>query len=147
MPQTARGRRLMGEINVVPYIDVMLVLLIIFMITAPLLTQGVKVELPKAAAEPLPAQHLKPLVLSVDRAGRWYLNLGAAPQAPLDETTVEMRAAAVLRRAPETQVLLKADTAVAYGRVVQAMVVLQRAGASKVGFITEPLPAPTRPRG
>ena len=88
MAQTARGRRLMGEINVVPYIDVMLVLLIIFMITAPLLTQGVKVDLPRAAAEPLEAQRLKPLVLSVDRAGRWYLNVGGDPQAVLDENTV-----------------------------------------------------------
>jgi biopolymer transport protein TolR len=140
MAQTARGRRLMGEINVVPYIDVMLVLLIIFMITAPLLTQGVKVDLPRAAAEPLEAQRLKPLVLSVDRAGRWYLNVGGDPQAVLDENTVAARAAAVLGREPETQVLVKADNAVAYGRVVQAMVVLQHAGARKIGFITEPPP-------
>ena len=140
MAQTARGRRLMGEINVVPYIDVMLVLLIIFMITAPLLTQGVKVDLPRAAAEPLEAQRLKPLVLSVDRTGRWYLNVGGDPQAVLDENTVAARATAVLSREPETQVLVKADNAVAYGRVVQAMVVLQRAGARKIGFITEPPP-------
>lgn len=131
----------MGEINVVPYIDVMLVLLIIFMITAPLLTQGVKVDLPRAAAEPLEAQRLQPLVLSVDRAGRLYLNVGGNPQAALDEATVAARAAAVLRKEPETQVLVKADTAVAYGRVVQAMVVLQHAGARKIGFITEPPPA------
>ncbi len=144
MPQTARGRRLMGEINVVPYIDVMLVLLIIFMITAPLLTQGVKVDLPRAAAEPLEAQRLQPLVLSVDRAGRLYLNVGANPQAVLDERTVGARAAAVLRRAPETQVLVKADSAVAYGRVVQAMVVLQQAGARKIGFITQPPPGAGR---
>jgi biopolymer transport protein TolR len=132
----------MGEINVVPYIDVMLVLLIIFMITAPLLTQGVKVDLPKAAAEPLEAQRLQPLVLSVDRAGRWYLNVGGNPQAALDENAVATRAAALLKREPQTQVLLKADNAVAYGRVVQAMVVLQHAGARKIGFITEPPPAP-----
>ena len=140
MAQTSRGRRLMGEINVVPYIDVMLVLLIIFMITAPLLTQGVKVELPKAGAEPLEAQPLQPLVLSVDRAGRLYLNVGGSPQTPLDEETVAARAAATLRRSPATQVLVKADSAVAYGRVVQAMVILQHAGASKLGFITDPLP-------
>ena len=140
MPQTARGRRLMGEINVVPYIDVMLVLLIIFMITAPLLTQGVKVDLPKAGAEPLEAQQLQPLVLSVDRAGRLYLNVGGNPAAALDEQTVAVRATAMLGRHPDTPVLLKADSAVAYGRVVQAMVILQRAGARKVGFITDPLP-------
>jgi biopolymer transport protein TolR len=130
----------MGEINVVPYIDVMLVLLIIFMITAPLLTQGVKVDLPKAGAEPLEAQKLQPLVLSVDRQGRLYLNIGSAPSAPLDEETLAARATAALRREPQVQVLVKADTAVAYGRVVQAMVILQRAGARKVGFITDALP-------
>src|SRR5215469_9636889 len=147
MAQTSRGRRLMGEINVVPYIDVMLVLLIIFMITAPLLTQGVKVELPKAGAEPIEPQRIQPLVLSVDRAGRLYLNVGGDPQAPIDETTVEARATAALRRTPDMQVLVKADNAVAYGRVVQAMVILQRSGARKVGFITEPLPDATRRGG
>jgi biopolymer transport protein TolR len=136
----------MGEINVVPYIDVMLVLLIIFMITAPLLTQGVKVDLPKAAAEPIEAQRLQPLVLSVDRAGRLYLNVGDNPQGALDDDTAAARATAVLGREPETPVLVKADSAVAYGRVVQAMVLLQHAGARKIGFITEPLPPPARHR-
>ena len=140
MAQGSRNRKLMGDINVVPYIDVMLVLLIIFMITAPLLTQGVKVDLPKAGAEPLEAQRIQPLVLSVDAQGRLYLNIGGNPQTALDEDTVAARATAALRRNPETQVLVKADSAVAYGRVVQAMVILQRAGATKVGFITDPLP-------
>jgi biopolymer transport protein TolR len=142
--QTSRHRRLMGEINVVPYIDVMLVLLIIFMITAPLLTQGVKVDLPKGAAEPIEAQRIPPLVLSVDKGGRLYLNVGPEPQRPLDEATVGQRAAATLQRNPATQVLVKADSAVAYGRVVQAMVILQQAGARTVGFITEPLPPSPR---
>jgi biopolymer transport protein TolR len=146
MAQTSRGRRLMGEINVVPYIDVMLVLLIIFMITAPLLTQGVKVELPKAGAEPIKPQGV-PLVLSVDRGGRLYLNVGAHPEAALDEEAVASLATAALRRNPDRQVLVKADTAVAYGRVVQGMVILQQAGASKVGFITDPLPPVVRHRG
>ncbi|MBV8404012.1 MAG: protein TolR [Gammaproteobacteria bacterium] len=144
--QGTRSRRLMGEINVVPYIDVMLVLLIIFMITAPLLTQGVKVDLPKGAAEPIEAQRVPPLVLSVDRAGRLYLNVGPDPQHPLDEAGVAARASATLQRNPQTQVLVKADSAVAYGRVVQAMVILQQAGARTVGFITEPLP-PSEHRG
>jgi len=150
MAQVSRGRRLMGEINVVPYIDVMLVLLIIFMVTAPLLTQGVKVDLPKAGAEPLDPKMLKntvPLVLSVDRAGKLYLNVGSKPQAALDPDTVEVRATAALHRNPETPVLVKADNAVAYGRVVQAMVILQRAGARKVGFITDPLPDQKRRGG
>jgi biopolymer transport protein TolR len=145
MAQVSRGRRIMSEINVVPYIDVMLVLLIIFMITAPLLTQGVKVDLPKAGAEPLDPEMLKnsiPLVLSVDREGRLYLNIGGNPQAVLDPDIVAARATAALRRNPELPVLVKADNRVEYGRVVQAMVILQQAGARKVGFITDPLPQP-----
>src|SRR5579864_1014665 len=117
MAQTSRGRRLMAEINVVPYIDVMLVLLIIFMITAPLLTQGVKVDLPKAGAEPLDAQRIQPLVLSVDRAGRLYLNVGGDAQTPVDDGAVAARATAALRANPDRQVLVKADSAVPYGRV------------------------------
>jgi biopolymer transport protein TolR len=140
MAQTTRGRRLMGEINVVPYIDVMLVLLIIFMITAPLLTQGVKVDLPKAGAEPIPPEKVEPIVLSVDRDGRLFLNVGGHPDTPLDDQTVADRTRAAFVGNPDRQVLVKADSAVAYGRVVQAMVVLQSAGARKVGFITDPLP-------
>jgi biopolymer transport protein TolR len=131
----------MGEINVVPYIDVMLVLLIIFMITAPLLAEGVKVELPKANAQPIPPEMLKdskPIVLTIDDAGRLFLNYGGKEDEPIDAATVETRAAAVLRRAPETVVLVRGDYRVAYGEVVGAMTILQRAGASKVGFITQP---------
>jgi len=147
MAQTSRGRRLMGEINVVPYIDVMLVLLIIFMITAPLLTQGVKVELPRAGAEPLEAQQLKPLVLSIDRQGRLYLNIGGDPRAALDTQTVAARATAALRSNPARAVLVKADAAIAYGRVIEAMVLLQQAGAKQVGLVTDPLPQPARRPG
>jgi biopolymer transport protein TolR len=137
-------RRLMGEINVVPYIDVMLVLLIIFMITAPLLTQGIKVDLPKAAAEPIDAtavNNIEPLVLSVDARGRFFLNLGANPLQALDDATALARATAALRRTPRRVVLVKGDRAVDYGRIVAAMVMLQQAGASKLGFLTEPPPA------
>ena len=144
--QLSRGRRLMGEINVVPYIDVMLVLLIIFMVTAPLLMQGVKVDLPKARAEPLTADLLRnnnPLVLSIDREGRWYLNMGGDPHQPLDEAAVEQRAAAALHNKEDLPVLLKADYRIEYGRVMAAMVVLQRAGARKVGFVSDPLPPDT----
>jgi biopolymer transport protein TolR len=139
----------MGEINVVPYIDVMLVLLIIFMITAPLLTQGIKVDLPNAGAEPLDPELQKkhePLVLSVDRQGRFYLSIGSNKDRPIDENTVLARAAAVIRRDAETPVLVKADEKVPYGRVVTAMVLLQKAGAQKVGFLTDPLEAPESDR-
>ena len=133
-----RGRKLMGEINVVPYIDVMLVLLIIFMVTAPMLSQGIKVDLPKAAAEPIQPEKLEPLLLSVDAAGEMYLNLGNPRQA-LDADRLLEIASAALRREPERPVLVKADRAVPYGRVVEGMVLLQRAGARKVGFVTEPV--------
>jgi biopolymer transport protein TolR len=139
--QKGRRRRLMGEINVVPYIDVMLVLLIIFMITAPLLAEGIRVELPKAGAQPIPPDLLKdskPIVLTIDQAGQLFLNYGGKDDEPIDAATVESRAAAVLRRNPETAVLVRGDYRVAYGEVVGAMTILQRAGAAKVGFITQP---------
>jgi biopolymer transport protein TolR len=133
----------MAEINVVPYIDVMLVLLIIFMITAPLLSQGIKVDLPKAGAEPLDPEMLRnnePLVLSIDRDGKLYLNVGGKNvEEAIDDQTVLERTAAVIRRSPETPVLVKADQSVPYGRVVAGMVLLQQAGAQKVGFITDPV--------
>jgi biopolymer transport protein TolR len=141
MPVHKRGRKLMGEINVVPYIDVMLVLLIIFMITAPLLTQGVQVELPDADAKPIDPQLLKdrePLVLSVDRDGRYYLNVGGDEDSPVNEAEVARRAGAVLGREPDTPVLVKADERVPYGSVVRGMVLLQQAGATKIGFLTDP---------
>ena len=139
--QPRRRRKLMGEINVVPYIDVMLVLLIIFMITAPLLAEGIKVELPKAGAQPIPQELLKdskPIVLTIDESGRLYLNYNKPESEPVGAEVVERQAAAVLRRAPETAVLVRGDYRVAYGEVVGAMTILQRAGASKVGFITQP---------
>ena len=147
MGQLNRGRRPISEINVVPYIDVMLVLLVIFMVTAPLLTQGITVELPKAPSEPvanLAVKDRKPVVLSIDRQGNWYLNVGRNPDAPLDRLTVQARVTAVLRQQPETTVLVKGDRRVDYGRVVDAMLVRQQAGATKVGFLTEPLPAVER---
>ena len=138
-------RKLMGEINVVPYIDVMLVLLIIFMVTAPLLTQGIEVELPDAAAEPLADELLRahqPLILSVNAGGEFFLNIGKDEDQPIDEVTVVARTLAVLRREPETPVLVRADETVNFGRVVTAMVLLQQAGAKKVGFVTDPLEQP-----
>src|SRR3954453_16425974 len=109
-PSGRRRRRLMAEINVVPYIDVMLVLLIIFMITAPLLTEGVKVQLPKAGARPIPPEMMKdtkPIILSIDSHGQLFLNYNKPEDEPLDPAKVEAEAAAVLRRAPETVVLVR----------------------------------------
>ncbi|MCC5861972.1 MAG: protein TolR [Gammaproteobacteria bacterium] len=137
-----RRRRLMAEINVVPYIDVMLVLLIIFMITAPLLTQGIQLDLPAVGAEPLDAEMLErhePLVLSIDADGRLYLNIGGDEETPLADDVVLARASAVMRREPETPVLVRADQAVTHGRVVAGMRLLQEAGAGRVGIVTGPL--------
>ena len=146
--RSKRKLRLMGEINVVPYIDVMLVLLIIFMVTAPLLTQGIKVDLPKAGAEPLePGKNDEPLVLSVDAQGRFFLNVGDREDNPIESDQVLSLTATVLRRKPDTPVLVKADQKVPYGRVVEAMVLLQQAGAEKVGFLTDPPDTSRRRRG
>ena len=140
MAAPLQKRKLMGEINVVPYIDVMLVLLEIFMVTAPLLTQGVKVDLPKANAEPIQeVPDSKPLVLSVDAEGNLYLNAGDDEDQPTSGEEVKRRVAIVLGEQPQTPVLVKADRAVPYGNVVGAMVVLQQAGAGSIGFVTDPL--------
>ena len=126
----------MSEINVVPYIDVMLVLLVIFMITAPLLAQGVKVDLPRAAAEPLDKTEAEPLVVTVDAGGALYVNIGTGKDKPVDPDTLLARVAAVLRRRPDTPVLVRGDSNANYGRVVSAMVLLQQAGAHNVGLVT-----------
>src|SRR5512139_134485 len=126
----------MSEINVVPYIDVMLVLLIIFMVTAPMLMQGVKVDLPDAKAEPVENQDAEPLIVSVDAAGQLYINLGDEKQV-LSLPTIKERVAATLRRKKETPILIWGDRAVPYGEVVTVMVALQEAGAPSVGLVTE----------
>ncbi len=130
-------RRTMAEINVVPYIDVMLVLLVIFMITAPLLTQGVQVELPKAAAEPLSADTKEPLVVTVNKQGNYFVNIGDEQEKPIDHELLVARVAAVLRNQPGTPVMVRADKDVNYGKVVVAMALLQKAGAPQVGLVTE----------
>ena len=140
MASPMKKRKLMGEINVVPYIDVMLVLLIIFMVTAPLLTQGIKVELPKAGAEPIQdVPNHPPIVISVDVDGNLYINLGDDKDQPASSQEIIAKTSAVLRNRAETPVLVKADRAVPYGNVVGAMVLLQQAGADNVGFVTDPL--------
>jgi biopolymer transport protein TolR len=135
----ARNRkkhRPMADINVVPYIDVMLVLLIIFMVTAPMLMQGVKVDLPEASADPVENQDSEPLIVSVNAAGQLFLNLGQEKQV-LSLPTIKDRVAAVMRRSPKKPVLVWGDKAVSYGEVVAVMVALQEAGAPSVGLVTE----------
>jgi biopolymer transport protein TolR len=132
----------MSEINVVPYIDVMLVLLVIFMATAPLLTQGVQVDLPKAPSEPIDEAQNDPLVISMRADGAIFLNLGMTDAE--DEGTrvtiysLEDQAGKVLRARPDVPVYVKADHTLDYGKVVGVMTVLQKAGAESVGLITDP---------
>ena len=129
----------MSEINVVPYIDVMLVLLVIFMITAPLLTQGVKVDLPQAEAEPIARSEAEPLVVSVDHAGDYYLNYGEDQDQPVAPEILAARVSALVRHRPGVPVLVRGDRNVAYGDIVVLMSLLQRAGVPSVGLITEAL--------
>jgi len=137
-------RRPMAEINVVPYIDVMLVLLVIFMITAPLLNLGVEVELPKADAEPLDTeQNDEPLVITVLQNGDLYLNAGGdldgTTSGLIDAETLVATVSAIVRRNPDIQVLVGGDERVDYGQVYNAMVLLQKAGVTKVGLMSDPL--------
>lgn len=133
----SRGKRKpMAEINVVPYIDVMLVLLIIFMVTAPMLMQGVEVNLPEAAADPVDNQDSEPLIVSVNASGELFLNLGQEQQV-LALATIRDRVAKVMKRNPDKPVLIWGDEAVPYGQVVTVMVALQEAGAPSVGLVTE----------
>ena len=132
-----RKRRAVAEINVVPYIDVMLVLLIIFMITAPLVQQGVEIELPQANANPLPPEQREPVVLTVSKTGEYYLNIGENLNEAISEEVLVHRVAAVLKYQTQTPVLVRGDKEVDYGSITDAMVLLQTAGVEKVGLMTE----------
>lgn len=134
---TMRRRRMLAEINVVPYIDVMLVLLVIFMVTAPMLMQGVEVKLPEATAAPVDNQDAEPLIVSINERGQFFLNLGVDENQALELATIRQRVAAVLRRTPDKPVLVWGDKRVAYGDVVVVMTALQEAGAPSVGLVTE----------
>ncbi|NVJ50709.1 MAG: protein TolR [Gammaproteobacteria bacterium] len=133
-------RKPMAEINVVPYIDVMLVLLVIFMITAPLITTGIEVELPEASSEPLPVDEEPPLIVSIDASGNYYLSLGEVQDQALQPQ--ELVALVVKHREthPKAGIVINADKKAFHGTVVKVMVLLQQeAGISDVGFATEPL--------
>ncbi len=137
MTVVRRRRKPVSEINVVPYIDVMLVLLIIFMVTAPLVSQGVSVDLPEASAETLPPDSEPPIVASVDREGRYYLSTNPDPNAALEVVDLAVLVAAELRENPDRPIVVKGDGAVSYNQVIQLMVVLQRAGVPQVGLMTD----------
>ncbi len=123
-----------NEINVVPYIDVMLVLMVIFMVTAPLLTEGVNVELPKASAKPISSQQTIPFVVHVNAEGQYYLNQNNQDNVTLRD--IQLKAAAVLTAKPDTLFLVRGDASVDFDSVIQAMVALQSAGVDDVGLVT-----------
>ncbi|MCW8824883.1 MAG: protein TolR [Gammaproteobacteria bacterium] len=131
-------RKVMGEINVVPYIDVMLVLLVIFMVTAPMLTQGVRVELPQAESNPVEQSSDEPLVVTVNQEGKFFLNIGGEADEPLNAETLSLRVAAMVRLHPKQPVYVRGDAQVPYGRVVEAMALIQQAGVPSVGLLTQP---------
>ncbi len=139
------SRKPMAEINVVPFIDVMLVLLVIFMITAPLLTQGVKVDLPKTQAKALTDQQKQPLIITVDATGNFYYNLADKPNQAVSARTLSHLVSTTLQSSgdgvDQRPVLVRGDQGVNYGKVMEAMVLLQQAGAKSVGLITQPAPA------
>ena len=131
-------KRPMSEINVVPYIDVMLVLLIIFMVTAPLLSQGVKVDLPQAPSAPLLPNEKEPVIVNVDKNGNFFINYGENQDAPVAPNILVNRVAALLKYQPGIPVLVGGDTNVPYGQIIQLMTLLQKAGVPSVGMITDP---------
>ena len=130
--------KLNAEINVVPYIDVMMVLLVIFMVTAPMLTQGVNVDLPQAKSDPVETDELnQPLIVSVTKAGDYFLDLGENNRQPVTLDRIGTQVGKILSRAPDTQVLIRGDRSIDYGSIVQLMTVLQQAGAGSVGLVSE----------
>ena len=139
MQYQRKRRRLNADINVVPYIDVMLVLLIIFMATAPLVVQGVKVDLPQAQAQALPEETQAPLIASVKADGSYYLTVGDSPEQALNQQELADLVAAHLLLEPQTPVMVKGDREVPYDYILQLMVTLQGAGATSVGLMTDPI--------
>lgn len=137
MSRSYHRKKPMAEINIVPYVDVMLVLLVIFMITTPLLTQGVRVDLPKASAQALKQAATEPLIISVNSDGEYFLNVAENSELAIEARALQVRVAAELVRDPARQVLVRGDKQVNYGQVVTAMVLLQKAGATSVGLVTD----------
>ena len=138
MARLRKRRKIVSEINVVPYIDVMLVLLIIFMVTAPLMNLGVDIELPQSGAPPV-NQKDEPLVVSVNKEGLMFLTKGTGERKQVDDATLLKEVSAIVAQAPKTGVLIAADDAVPYGKVYQAMAIMQQAQVPRVGFISQPV--------
>ena len=129
-----------AEINVVPYIDVMMVLLVTFMVTAPMMIQGVDVDLPKANSDPIKASSneiSEPLIVTVTRTGDYYLNLGENNQQAISLNLIGTQVKKILDQKPDIEILLRGDRTIDYGQVVKLMTILQQAGATSVGLISD----------
>lgn len=137
MAHTRNRRKPMAQINVVPYIDVMLVLLVIFMVTAPMMQQGVTVDLPEANSQPVTDEPAEQIVIAVDAQGRFFLDEDGPDGLPMSAQALTNRIADLLRDRKDKQVYVRGDAGVPYGRVVEAMAALQAAGATSIGLITE----------
>ena len=141
--RTRKRRKLKAEINVVPYIDVMLVLLIIFIVTAPLLNQGVDIHMPQSTAKAVQTDK-EPIVISVDQGGKLYLTLGAAQKESIDADTLVKKVSAFVRQNPQVPVLIAGDLRASYGEVYEILPALQQAGVAKVGLMSQPIQGPTK---
>ncbi len=137
MARKAR-KRPVAEINVVPYIDVMLVLLIIFMVTAPFLIQGFPVNLPEQSADPFDNKDQEPIIVSLSKDGQYYVTLGSDEKQPQTLENIQAQIAKIMRQQPETPVLIWGDTDVYYGKMTDLMSALRSAGVPSVGLVTEP---------
>lgn len=138
MTSKRRRRTLLSEINVVPYIDVMLVLLVVFMIAAPLMVQGVLVNLPETLSEPLPREKNDPLIISIKSEGTFFLETQATKNTPLGLDEISIQVEKILKANPSLQVVVRGDGGVKYQKVMELMSVLQASGAEDVGLITQP---------
>ena len=138
MTSRRRRRSLLSDINVVPYIDVMLVLLVVFMIAAPLMVQGVLVNLPETLSEPLPREKNDPLIISIKSDGLFFLETEATRNTPLNLEDISVQVDKILKANPYLQVVVRGDGNVKYQKVMELMSVLQASGAEDVGLITQP---------
>ena len=139
MARSRTGRKVMSEINMVPFIDIMMVLLVAFMVSAPMLTQGLKVDLPKTTSQVIPLEKdIEALIISVKADGEYFIDLGAERETATGLDVIAEKVGKVLSASPRTQVLIKGDRNVAYGSVIELMAGLQSAGVENVGLITDP---------
>ncbi|MFL2706196.1 MAG: protein TolR [Gammaproteobacteria bacterium] len=138
MTSKRRNRKLLSEINVVPYIDVMLVLLVVFMVAAPLMVQGVLVNLPETTSELLPREKNDPLIVSIKEDGVFFLETESTKNEPLNSQMLSEKVTKILSSNPSLQVVVRGDGKVRYQKVMELMSILQSSGAENVGLITQP---------